>query len=186
MRGLLERNFEWSYAGIGGTAMSGDYWVIAVVIALAVLLLFFGWRGGNTLVHWGIFVWVCFLFGSSLAIVVSDPGTRVFADTLHTDFSYAWVIFPLDALLFAITVVWMFFFRKRNPGVSQPKWMRVNSVLLAVAVGLIAVEYAVFNAGEQHGFMDGIGILITLMQWVILNLAFIPWNTFGKKAHELR
>jgi hypothetical protein len=64
--------------------------------------------------------------------------------------------------------------------------MRVNSVLLAVAVGLIAVEYAVFNAGEQHGFMDGIGILITLMQWVILNLAFIPWNTFGKKAHELR
>jgi hypothetical protein len=128
VRGLLEPNFNWNYAGINGTGVSGDYWVIFVVIALGMCMLFFSWRGGNRIVQWSIFIWVCLLFSSSLVIILSDPGTKIVAETLHIELPYMWVILPFDALFFVITAVWMIFYRKMNGGVPRPRWIRVNSV----------------------------------------------------------
>jgi CheY-like chemotaxis protein len=181
VRGFLEPNFSWSYAGIGGTGMAGDYWVIAVIVALAIFLLFFGWRGGNRIVQWGIFVWVLLLFSSSLAIMLSDPKTTITAETLHAEIPYMAVFF-LDTLLFIMTAAWMILFGSKNAEASNSGWSRANSVLLVIAVGLIPVEYVLFNGGEQHGLLDGVGVFVTFVQWVILNLALYPWKTYGVKA----
>jgi hypothetical protein len=177
IRGLLEPNFTWNYAGFKGSGVLGDYWVIFIIIILGMCMLFFGWRGGNRIVQWSIFIWVFLLFSSSLVIILSDPKTKIVAETLQVELPYMWVILPFDALFFILTTVWIIFFRKMNRTVSRPRWKCVNSTLVAVAIGLIPVEYILFNAGEQHGLLDGVGVFVTLIQWLILNLAFYPWNT---------
>lgn len=128
VRGLMEPDFTWNYAGIRGIGVSGDYWVISVVITLGMCMLFFSWRGGDRIVQWSIFIWVFLLFSTSLAIILSDPGAKIVAETLHIELSYKWVIFPIDALFFVITAVWMIFFRKINEKVPKPRWIRMNSM----------------------------------------------------------
>jgi len=69
-----------------------------VIVALGIVLLFFGWRGVNSDVQWGICVWVFLLFSSSLAIMLSDPKTTIMAETLHIEIPYM-AVFLLDTLL---------------------------------------------------------------------------------------
>jgi hypothetical protein len=147
-------------------------------------MLFFGWRGGSRVAMWGMFAWIALLFFSSLALVISDPGAMVQAETLHTEFPYAWVIFPFDALFFVLMAVWMIRFSKTTPPSRAARWNHVNSVLIAVAVALLPVEYALLNGGEQHGLLDGAGITVTLIQWIMLNLAFYPWKTSTERRRE--
>ncbi|WP_274361735.1 hypothetical protein [Paenibacillus thermotolerans] len=182
VRGLMEPNFMWSYAGLNGTGLSGDYWVIFLIALFGTCMLFWGWRGGHRIVDWGIFIWVALLFCSSLAIILSEPETKITAETLHMELPYIWVVFPVDALFFVLTAIWMIFFRKRTGETRAAEWNRLNGVLLGIAAGMLPVEYFLFNSGEQHGLFDRLGVFATLVQWVILNTAFLPSKSAKKRS----
>jgi hypothetical protein len=53
-------------------------------------------------------------------------------------------------------------------------WNRANTILLAIAIGLLPVQFALLRFGEPHGTTDQIGVLLTIARWVILNMAFAP------------
>jgi len=185
VRGAMEPNFQWEYAGIGGTGMSGDYWMLTCAVMFGMVLLYAGWRGRGRAHAWFMLAWMLLLFASSSAIVLADPATKLVLDTLHLELPYVWVIFPLDLVFFILTAVWVFQSRQRTAP-AQPPWNRTNTVLLLLAVILLPVEYMLFNSGEQHGMADGAGVAVTFVQWVLLNLSFIPWNYTRRVSSWLR
>ena len=46
-----------------------------------------------------------------------------------------------------------------------------NRVLLALTLALLPIQFFLLRVGEQHGTNDQIGVLLTMLQWVALNVA---------------
>lgn len=177
VRGAMEGSaFQWGYAGMKGTGVSGDYWVVVLIAIAGIVLLFLGWRGAGRVCRWIVLVWIALLLLSSIAIVASDPGVKIVADTLNMEIPYALTVLPLDMLSFLLAVIWLASGRRRKQETMTMQWKRVNTALLVFAAALFVPEYIALNAGEQHGMYDRIGVALTFVQWVLLNLSFLPWT----------
>lgn len=125
-------------------------------------------------------VWASLVFLSSAAIVISDPGIVITAETLGLELPFAWTLLPFDTLYVVITFVW--FLRgwktlRQHP--IRPEWTRVNTAFLVLAVLLTPLAYILFNAGELHGKMDQAAVALTFIQYIIINLSLIPWRARG-------
>jgi hypothetical protein len=183
------QRFSWDYAGLGGQGATGGYGIVVLITLIGLIILTLGWRAPNRFFRWSVLVWALLLFLSSLAIVVSDPGIVITAETLRLEVPYAWFVFPLDFLYAAITFIW-FLRERRNlrqrplQKPERPEWTRINTAFLIVAVLFIPMEYVLFNAGELHGTTDQAAVALTFIQYICINLSLIPWNPKSVKVSE--
>lgn len=178
--------FSWNYAGLGGQGATGGYGVVVLITIIGLITLTLGWRAPNRLFRWLVFVWALLLFLSSMAIVLSDPGIVVTADTLGLEIPYAWTVFPMDLIYFVLTFIWFLrgrrILKQRPPQKPvKPRWTRINTMFLILAVLLVPLEYALFNAGELHGSQDQAAVALTFIQYILINLSLIPWKMRADK-----
>lgn len=172
--------FSWDYAGLGGQGATGGYVFVVLLSAIGLMMLTLGWRAPNRIFRWAVLVWAFLLFLSSAAIVLTEPGIVVTAETLGIEIPYAWFIFPFDTIYAAITFIWFLRERRgvmrRRQKFERPEWNRLNTVFLILAVLFIPLEYVCFNAGELHGTMDQVAVALTFIQYIFINLALVPWK----------
>lgn len=130
-----------------------------------------------------VLIWAFLLFLSTIAIFVSDPGIVITGETLALEIPLAWTLLPFDTLYFVATLIWFVLSRQDNIRNTQvydslkwPKWTSVNSIFLIIAVILVPLEYFFFNAGELHGTMDQVAVILTFVQYTFINLSLVPWR----------
>ena len=167
--------YEWgtSYFGraFGGAGLGGDYWLAAVKVGFALVLLVLGWRGARTPFPQLIVGWQAFGFADALheAITSEDP-LRIRGDTLGMDISLAWVAPALYAAALLLSLHW--YSRERaNLLVRDPGWTRANWTWLAVLAALLPIQYFLLHTGEPGSGRDQIGVVLTIAQWFLLPLA---------------
>lgn len=175
------QRFSWDYAGLGGQGAAGGYGIIVFLTVIGLIILTLGWRAPHRFFRWAVMVWALLLFLSSVAIVLSDPGIVVTAETLGLELPYAWTLLPLDAIYVAITFIW--FLRERQdlkqrprPKPVLPKWTRFNTIFLILAALLLPLEYVLFNTGELHGTADQAAVALTFVQYILINISLFPWK----------
>lgn len=156
-----------------------DYDCIVLFTIVGLIILTLGWRKPNHIFRWAVIVWASLLFLSSLAIFISDPGMVITGETLSLELPFAWTLLPFDTLYFVITLIWFIRVRqdmKQRPDQQFPKWTTLNTLFLILAIMLIPVEYVLFNAGELHGSTDQAAVILTFIQYVVINLCLVPWK----------
>jgi hypothetical protein len=56
--------------------------------------------------------------------------------------------------------------------------------LLAIALGLLPIQFVLLRFGEPHGTTDQIGVILTIAQWLFFNKVFAP-HTSKKSLQDL-
>ena len=181
VRGLMDGdNYQWGNSFFGrdlsGHGLHGDYWFLLLQASFGLVLLYLGWRGAQPPFHWLLLLWHISLGLQAVYNSLTFPEEYRFkGDTLGVDVSLAWVG-PLFFGGFALlSVLWVVRDLKSRRERAAPEWIRVNWVLLLIAVGFLPIQFVLLRFGEQHGPRDQAGVLLTMLQWVLINLAFFPW-----------
>lgn len=125
--------------------------------------------------HWLLLIWTIPSFIDATYNAIRFPENYRFrGDTLGVDVSLAWVGPLFFGGLAALSVVWVIRDLRQRQARETPAWNRANTILFAIAIALLPVQFALLRFGEPHGTTDQIGVLLTIAQWVILNMAFAP------------
>lgn len=191
IRGLMDGDsYEWgnSFWGIqvGGQGVHGQYWLLLLQAIIGIAVLYFGWRGARQPFHWLLLLWHIPLGAQAIYDAISSPEDYRFrGDTLGVDVSLAWVG-PLFFGGFALlSVLWVIRDLRRERDRTAPEWKRANYVLLLIAVSLLPIQFLLLRFGEQHGPGDQAGVILTMGQWVLINLGLFPWlrSKVSETAH---
>lgn len=181
VRGLMDGpSYEWGLGVIGGSGLGGDYWVIALVAIFTAATLYLGWRGGRGPFAALLLLWhVPFgLLGLAGVLFYLDAIPPLRGDTLDFEMSLTWA--ALIPTLFAAMAIWWVVRQRRGgqAGDRQPHaWTAANRVIGLIAVALVPVQFFLLRPGEPHDATDQLGVLLTMLQWTLLNLAVVPWRS---------
>lgn len=181
VRGLMDgSSYEWGLGAIGGSGLAGDYWVIALIVAFTATTLYLGWRGACGPFAPLLLLWhVPFgLLGLAGVRFYRDAIPPLRGDTLDFEMSLAWA--ALIPTVFAALAIWWVVRQARlgRSAVGQPPaWTKANRVIGWIALALVPLQFGLLRPGEPHDATDQIGVLLTMLQWVLLNLAVVPWRS---------
>lgn len=188
IRGLMDGGaYQWGGEfwgfSVGGSGVGGDYWLLPLQAGFVIWLLYLGWCGARRPFHWLLLLWHIPLGVSAIYNSLRFPENyRFHGDTLGVDVSLAWVG-PLFFGGFALlSLIWAVRDLRRNQPRAIMPLQRANRILLAIMLALLPVQFFLLRFGEQHGTNDQIGVLMTMLQWVGLNVALA---TNGSKKAEV-
>ena len=181
VRGLIDGDsYQWgtTFWGkhFGGYGIQGDYWLLVLQIAFLITLLHLGWRGAKQPFHWMLLLWhVPIGLQAFYSSFTSPEDYRFQGDTLGVDISLAWV----GPLLFGGVALLSFFWVMRDLWSDREKvdveWATANRIFGFIALGLIPVQIVLLTSGQPHGFRDQAGVIVTIVQWILINMALMPF-----------
>lgn len=178
IRSLLDGpTYEWGLTLFGrqfsGAGLSGDYWFVSLEATFGVILLFLGWRAPGALFKILSLFFTGAMFADTLySAFVLGEGQTFEGATLGVAVSVGTIFMVLYGLMFALALVWAAFGRPGRP----PRWSIANSALLTLAILLLPVQYLLLSTGEGREISDQFGVLITMGQWLLVSLSFVPWS----------
>ncbi len=176
VRGAFDgAGYQWALGSVGGTGVRGDYWLPLLGSALAIVTIVLGWRGARQPFHWLLLAWHGLLTVAAVTLAVTDPeGFELRGDTLGISIPLA----LLGPLIFGLPLLAAVFWvrrdlrRHREPG-SLP-WARTSTVLLAVLLGALPVQFLLLRFGPPGSAADKVGVVVTVAQWLCLGPALRP------------
>lgn len=177
-RGLFDgSSYSWSgWMGIGGSGIGGQYWLLLIFSALMVLVVFLGWRGAKKPFHWLLLIWFALLATESGSWFFSAEEIRFKGDTLGADLSLGNIIFPLDLFFLVLSCIWIIRDLRSARPHQIPSWKRTNRVLLAAFFIILPLQFIILRFFDDYIVFDQVGVIVTMCQWVLLNLSFYPWK----------
>jgi hypothetical protein len=188
VRGLMDGDsYQWgnSFFGmqLGGRGVHGDYWLLVIEAAFGIFLLYLGWRGARPPFHWLLLFWQILMAAQACYNSFTSPEDYRFkGDTLGVDVSLAWVGPVLFGGFALLSILWVLRDLRRQHQKVAPQWSRANSVILLIVLGLLPIQFVLLRFGEQHATKDQIGVILTMMQWVLISCALFPWSRSERPA----
>ncbi|HEX6650895.1 MAG TPA: hypothetical protein VF075_15195 [Pyrinomonadaceae bacterium] len=182
VRGLMDGDtYQWGNVfwgkQIGGSGVHGDYWILLVQAVIGIAVLYLGWRGARQPFHWLLLLWLLPLAVQACYDSFTAPEEYRFrGDTLGVDVSLAWVGPLLYGGFALLAIVWVTRDLRSGRDKVTSEWTRLSRVLLLIAVVLLPIQFVLLRFGEQHGPRDQVGVILTMLQWVLINLSFVPWS----------
>ena len=178
------RNSLWGF-DIGGHGMHGHYWILVLQGLYGIALLYLGWRGAKQPFHWLLLLWHFALATQAIYNSITFPDEYRFrGDTLGVDVSLAWVGPVLFGGFALLSLLWVIRDMKDSGGRIAPQWTRANRILLLVAVCFLPLQFLLLRFGVQHGPNDQIGVILTMLQWILINLGLYPWAGRPKQTNH--
>lgn len=178
IRGLMDGDsYPWGLTFLGydygGRGVHGQYWIVLLEAVVGIAIMYLGWRGARPPFHWLLLLWNISGAINSIYNSIKFPDDyRLQGDTMGIDVSIAWVAPLFWSVLTVLSIVWIVRSRKISEMRAQVPWGRTNTVLMSIAIGLLPVQFVLLRFGPPLSAMDQAGVILTLTQWVILNLAF--------------
>ena len=140
-------------------------------------------RGARQPFHWLLLLWHIQLALQSIYNSWTSPEDYRFkGDTLGVDISLAWVGPLLFGGFALLSIWWVVRDIKSGPQRTAPQWTLANRVLLLIAVSLLPIQFVLLRFGPQHGPADQAGVILTMLQWVIINLGLFPWSSSSPQS----
>lgn len=188
VRGLMDgESYEWGNAfwgfQFGGRGLRGDYWVLVLQAVFGLVLLYLGWRGARQPFHWLLLLWHIPLgLQATYNSLTSPEDYRFRGDTLGVDVSLAWVGPLLFGGFAVLSILWVVRDSKSGQTRAVPQRTLANRLLLLIAVSLLPIQFVLLRFGPPHGPGDQAGVILTMLQWVLINLGLFPWSRTRKYA----
>ena len=183
LRGAMDgASYQWGGGLLGfqfsGSGIAGDYAFVIAKSAVALAMLFYGWRRPNGGFRVALAGWLALMLADTIYNVVTAPGDfRFRGDTLGVDISLAAIAPALDAAMLALAGWWAL----RAPALPVPPLARANVVLLATAALLLPVQYALLSGGSGQDASDVIGVLLTMLGWFLFSAGLGLWRITDRR-----
>ncbi len=176
LRGAFDGpSYEWGLFGFGGRGVSGDYWFPVLGSAIALCAQYLAWRGPRLPFYVLILGWSGFLAAGMLSLAVGNPGSLRFrGDTLGIDISIAVLGPALFGLWAVLAAIWIGLDVRGRATRTMTSWSNRNSRWLIALLALLPIQFVLLRFGEPHGLSDQIGVLVTIVQWLLVVAAFGP------------
>jgi glucan phosphoethanolaminetransferase (alkaline phosphatase superfamily) len=117
------------------------------------------------------------VFNSAYNAIKFPDDYRFKGDTLGVDVSLAWVGPAFWLVLAALSILWVVRDRKNPQRDWTPSWNRTNTILLSLVILLLPIQFFLLRFGTPtDDIRDPLGVILTMFQWLLLNLAFVPWQ----------
>lgn len=176
VRSLMDGDtYEWGLFGLGGHGLHGDLWLPALGAALALSIRWLGWRGARLPFHALLLLWLVPLGAGATYLSITQPEDfRFRGDTMSLDVSLA----PAGILLFggfaALAVFWVVRDLRTGRRHEAPPWTRTNKILVFGLLALLPLQFILLRFGKPHGITDQIGVVLTILQWLLVGTAIRP------------
>ena len=171
VRGLLEGDdYAWGVnETFSGRGTSGSYVACPAAAIFGLCILSAGWRGVMRPFHVLLAGWHIPLgIAASVAAIRSRETLRLRGDTLGIDVSLAPVAPVVLAVAAAGSVALAVI---DNPATTAARRRRPNHRRLGVALVIAPLQLLLFRAGAQHGLTDKLGVILTIGQWLLINVS---------------
>jgi len=178
IRGVMDGpSYEWGTSFLGkdfsGTGVGGDYWFIVLQAVLCLATIYFGWRGARQPFHWLLMIWIVPSLITAVYNAIKFPDEyRLKGDTMGLDISLAWIGPAFWLILFLLAVAWIAKDLRTRVERPMPSWTRRNTFLMVLVFALLPVQFFLLRSGGGTDSKDQIGVVLTIAQWVLLNLTF--------------
>jgi hypothetical protein len=180
-------SYGWGTYGLEGKGVGGQYLGIVALAALALTIIVLGWRTRSRAFRWLMLLWQ--LPSGFLGVIAAASGELQFkGETLGIDLT---IPVPVVLVLFLyvapaiLALYWGARDRTAERG-PKPRWGRINSALLALAIAVIPVQFTLLRTGEPGSAADAIGVILTIAQWLTIVTALAPWDTRKTTPQERR
>jgi hypothetical protein len=112
-------------------------------------------------------------------LVAGDP--QIFrGDTLDVTVDLTIVFFVLQFGMFAVALAWWGGVR-RGVENAQPRALTAKRKIIVWACAVfVPIQLVLLIFGEPHGLTDEIGVIGTMLQWVLLAYAFYPGSDYHR------
>jgi hypothetical protein len=169
-------SYGWGTYGLEGKGVGGQYLGIVALAALALTIIVLGWRTRSRAFRWLMLLWQ--LPSGFLGVIAAASGELQFkGETLGIDLT---IPVPVVLFLYVAPAILALYWGARDRTAElgpPPRWGRVNSTLLTVAVAIIPVQFALLRPGDPGSSEDAIGVILTIVQWIVVVAALAPWGT---------
>jgi hypothetical protein len=173
-------SYQWRLFGLGGRGVGGDYWFPLAGVSGALIVLAGGWRCKRwafaVLATWSVLVLV-----AVLALVASSPDDfRFRGDTFGMDVSLAWVgplLFGAGAVL-SVVAAW----RLYRQSTVVAAWNARNARWLILLATALPLQFVLLRFGGAESLSDQVGVLVTIVQWLMVGRIFRPYPDVGEAA----
>jgi hypothetical protein len=181
VRGLIDGDsYQWGtmFWGkyFGGYGIQGDYWLLFLQVVFLSILLRLGWRGAKQPFHWLLLLWhVPIGLQAFYSSFTSPEDYRFQGNSLGVDISLAWVGPVLFGGVALLSFFWVMRDLRRDRGKVEVEWANANRIIGLIAVLLLPIQIVLLTSGEPHGAGDQAGVIVTIVQWILINLALVPF-----------
>jgi len=167
-------SYEWGLFGFRGLGLHGDLWLPALGVAL-LAIRWLGWRGARMPFHVLLLLWLVPIGAGATYLSITRPEDfRFQGDTMGIDISLA----PVGILLFGgfavLAVFWVVRDLRAGQRRESPPWTRANKILVLGLLALLPLQLVLLRCGEPHGTADQIGVMLTILQWLLVGTAIRP------------
>jgi len=176
VRGAFDgATYAWSLLGLRGQGLAGDYWFPIIGTAASLLVFWWGWRRGPRLpLYLALTVWhLALAAGATYLAVTQRDDFRFQGDTLGVDVSLAFVG-PLLFGAWAMVGVYWIIRDARVPTDPPPPWTARNRRWVLGLLALLPLQFALLRLGPPGSVADQIGVVLTIVQWLLVGRAIRP------------
>lgn len=173
--------FRWAMTigegNIGGNGMGGHFLILITMSALFISVVFMGWRGGHGTFKPLLIFWCAINAANTLIASINSPdGLRFRGDTMGIDINLIWFMPALKGILLAAAIYWVVREARAPRQRLDAPWLSLNTRFLIPVLVIIPLQIAMLRIGPMNDITDKIGWLLTYCEWILVNLAFIPWT----------
>ncbi|MCR2823753.1 hypothetical protein [Lederbergia panacisoli] len=182
VRGIFDgSSYTWSvWLGFDGIGIHGDYWLLLIFTVMLVFVIYLGWRGAQKPFHWLLLSWLILLVIESGTMFFSQETIYFKGETLGTEFAIGKVIFPIDLLFLILSSIWVIRNVKKTRSKKKIAWRKENRILLTAFFIVFPIQLITLRFFDHNIIFDQVGVALTMLQWLLLNLAFYPWQSIYK------
>lgn len=173
--------FQWANTfGAGvlrGSGMGGDFLALVLISGLFMTVVYTGLRGARAPFPALLLFWTSIIFAGTFARAwSSSEGYRFRGDTMGIDVDITWTMPALDGLVLLLAAIWVFREWRAPRRRTLPRWTKLNALFLWPVVLLLPFQVVLLRVGPMHDTTDVIGWILTYAEWVLINLALLPWQ----------
>jgi len=180
-------SYEWGSELFGlqfsGAGLAGDYWYAALMAAIGLCFLVFGWRRPNGPFRLVLVAWLALMFANTLYNVTTAPEDYRFQGaTLGADVSLVIVAPAFAAAMLGVALYWL----QYAPNLPVPPFARTNAILVGISILLLPIQFVLLSSGQGQDSNDVVGVLLTMAGWALLSAGLGLWRTAGRAAQPLQ
>lgn len=180
VRGLMDGlSYEWGLIPglVYGRGLEGAYWVLLLLAACLLSILWLGWRGARQPFHWLLLLWHVPMGAAGLYMSLTIPDLTFRGDTLGVEFPLGWLFALILGAPALMSVWWVVRDRRTRRVRVTPTWGTTSKALLGLVTLCLPVQFWLLRGGEPGSASDQAGVILTMAQWVLLNLGLVPWQS---------
>ena len=151
-----------------------DFLVIYALLAMSLFLLFQLRKQNFKLIAPVLVVYLGFFAADALYALLRGEPIIFQGDTLGVTVNLSTPFFVLQFGMFVVAIAWWLGVRDIATGPGPQPMARYKQVIVKICIAIVPLQLLLLIFGEPHELTDEIGVILTILQWIMLAVAFYP------------